>query len=465
MIHKQIKTAAVIGTLTSAILLCGIIQSAGAEIIQGTGENYIAFEAESYTTSGTDTYQDTPVSWSKNTDTNASSQAAMVAYVSNSDDLTNDNTAYLSYTLTFKTPGTYTMYARLLAETANSNSGYQALAFDADPLGNNFGFIGTTAAGYVWLPQNGGSSFVITQANQTVTFSVKIREKDFAFDRFVFSLESDLTEVSLDSLTNSEIPAPEPTGDIVQGTNDNYIAFEAESYSTNGVDTYLDNPVSWSENSDTNASGNAAMFAYVGNADDMTPDNDAHLTYSLTFRTPGTYTMYARILAETANSNSGYQSLAFDTDPLGSDFGFIGTTAIGYVWLPQNSSASFITTEVNQTVTFSVKVREREFAFDRFVFSLESSLTETELDDLSNSPYTTAPEPLVIGEVNIALSETNVILGWQGTVSATYAIQRSPNLATNSWSNVVENIAGTDSMLYSTNATTEPTAFYRVVGE
>jgi hypothetical protein len=71
--------------------------------------------------------------------------------------------------------------------------------------------------------------------------------------------------------------------------------------------------------------------------------------------------------------------------------------------------------------------------------------------------------PAEIGEVSFGLAGTDAVVGWNGTNTATYAVQRRLDLAAGSWSNIVEDITGVDGVMSVTNATTEPQAFYRII--
>ncbi len=75
-------------------------------------------------------------------------------------------------------------------------------------------------------------------------------------------------------------------------------------------------------------------------------------------------------------------------------------------------------------------------------------------------------EPLTIGEVAMAAAGgTSVVLSWQGTDAATYAVQMREELVSGSWSNIVEQISGIDGTMSATNHAALPQAFYRVIAE
>ena len=58
---------------------------------------------------------------------------------------------------------------------------------------------------------------------------------------------------------------------------------------------------------------------------------------------------------------------------------------------------------------------------------------------------------------------SQVVINWQGTNAATYALQMKTDLVFGDWSNVVENITGTDDIMSLTNATDETAAFFRTI--
>lgn len=73
--------------------------------------------------------------------------------------------------------------------------------------------------------------------------------------------------------------------------------------------------------------------------------------------------------------------------------------------------------------------------------------------------------PPEIGMISIDLDGTQVVLGWQGSLDGIYSVQRKLDLVLGSWSNVVEGIPGVDGMMWSTNSSTEPESFYRMIVE
>jgi hypothetical protein len=75
-------------------------------------------------------------------------------------------------------------------------------------------------------------------------------------------------------------------------------------------------------------------------------------------------------------------------------------------------------------------------------------------------------ELTTIGDVTMdAAGGSPIVLSWQGTVAASYAVQMREDLVSGSWSNIVEDISGINGIMSATNNVTLPQAFYRVIAE
>ncbi len=143
---------------------------------------------------------------------------------------TPDTTA--TFTLSFPTAGTYTLYVRGLAEDAGgqgSNDSFMVPTdFGATPTFanrlNNFGNTTPDPARYAWVNtftrdglEAGGQidsaapQYTIAAGTEGArTFVIGGRENGFRLDAFVFSTDSTLTAAALNSLANVPPPPPPP---------------------------------------------------------------------------------------------------------------------------------------------------------------------------------------------------------------------------------------------------------------
>jgi hypothetical protein len=197
-----------------------------------------------------------------------------------------------------------------------------------------------------------------------------------------------LVEADFNALINSD------TDVIPQGANETYVAFEAERVSkiVNGT------PTQWSIVNDPTASGNQALYAPGVNGT-ATPASFA--TYTISFRSAGTYTLYLRWRADKAftdlDPNSGNSYFRPN------DFGDLGPDVANYAASSINNSRT--PPDVNnyamgtETLTYTVTqeqidagtplilkfgTREAGLFIDRVVLS-QNPLTEAEFNALPNS--------------------------------------------------------------------------------
>lgn len=179
---------------------------AGSPIIQGAGDNYIAFEAENYSCLNSAVG---PVLWNEIADAKAADMSAMQLTGQSGTPPTADNTACINYQLTFYAPGNYSLYFRFFAGDASSDSFYYAKQFNPDPQDEtDFAYLGggSDPSNYQW--RKSGITFSITDTDQPVTFMIKARENGLVLDRVVFSTVSTLSDSALNALANSILPAP-----------------------------------------------------------------------------------------------------------------------------------------------------------------------------------------------------------------------------------------------------------------
>ena len=186
--------------------------SADAAIIQESGDNFVAFEAENFQI-------DAPPStsepfWTVITDTEASGGATLFAEDPGA--FTNGqpgNDEYVGYTIDFQNGGDYKLYVRRLATGGGGNSFFVANDFDVDPTSANFPQFDNqgTSTSYVFIDgdaSNNDTIYTVAAGGETVTFYVKPREPNYRLDRIVLSQDLNLTDAQLAALPNSPVPEP-----------------------------------------------------------------------------------------------------------------------------------------------------------------------------------------------------------------------------------------------------------------
>jgi hypothetical protein len=104
-----------------------------------------------------------------------------------------------------------------------------------------------------------------------------------------------------------------------------------------------------------------------------------------------------------------------------------------------------------------------------FTFTYHSKPIETEkknwrIDNL-RIEGTVAPPPVPISGITITRTGTNIQINWPGTAGTVYTVQRKLKLLDPAWSNITENIQGSEETLSITNAPTEPQAFFRIIAQ
>lgn len=194
---------------------------------------------------------------------------------------------------------------------------------------------------------------------------------------------------------------------ISQGTNENFVAFEAEAADTLGGADWriidLTTPYTHPHPNgktdvllpaNTNASRGGALL------NDFGTSINSIAVYKLNFATAGTYTWYLRdgafedgnVPANYGNEDSMFRPPAFNVDPVYnppgySTFdptfgGFSGQTEGQYGW--RNSGYTFTVTTPG-TYEFRIRPRETGFSIDRMAFSTTTNLSPTQLDALWDS--------------------------------------------------------------------------------
>ena len=368
--------------------------------------------------------------------------------------------SFVTYTINFAQPGTYTVYYRWRANpavvAANSDNSQANSAFfpntfgaftnagDASPFhtaGAN-GVAAPASTAYQWRAE--GTTYSVAAPGPQV-FTLGEREWGFFLDRILFSTNAALTPAQLDATPNAFTDA------IPQGLNDTYVAFEADRPNGAGV-TYLNSgdPTKdfWVSLPDSGANGGSVLYCNTSNAPPFANGingagapqfgrPNSFVTYNLNFSQPGTYTLYYRWRANpsvvAANSDNSQANSAFFPTAFGA-FTTAGATSPFYtakangVAAPASTVYQWSSEANTYTVTtpgeqvFTLADREWGFMLDRIVFSLNGSLAAAQLDGLADSGGLASPPKIkqVTGSwgnqyVNVTFSDAVN----PGTVAAT----------------------------------------------
>ncbi len=193
-------------------------------VVQGSGETFLAWEAETKA----NLIAGAPENWAVKADAAASGGGAIVADGTNS---TGDSPhSFAQFQLKFSTPGTYYLYYRWRADAART--GGDAFTANSTWVANRFGAFSTPGAAaqadYVRTDSNNTQApannvFEWRRDVETLTYNVAAgdlatiqtltfgtREAGMIFDRLVLSTDSGLTGPALDALVNSGTKAPTP---------------------------------------------------------------------------------------------------------------------------------------------------------------------------------------------------------------------------------------------------------------
>ena len=191
-------------------------------VIQGAGENFVAFEAEvkAHLIAGT------PENWVVKADATASGGGAIYADGTNS---TSDSPhSFAQFQIKFAKADSYTLYYRWRADEART--GGDAFTANSSWLRAGFGASSTPGAAaqvdyvrtasnnaqapadnaYAWTPE--ASTYVVAAGDLAgpLVLTLGTREAGMFFDRFVLSPDSTLTSAALDALINSGVKPPTP---------------------------------------------------------------------------------------------------------------------------------------------------------------------------------------------------------------------------------------------------------------
>ena len=396
----------------AAVVLAGcvnIVVPASAEaatVLQGSGANYVAFEAEE----NVQLTPGTPTSFTVTNDATPSGSTALFASGANG---TTFPSSFASYAIKFNMPGTYKVFFRWRAnedfttDPNAANSFYAPTRFGAStsPINPNPDYTASTVNNtrvkpeshtYHVDPEN-TSLLTVSQAQVDagvpLVFSIGTREAGMMFDRFVLTTDSVLSEAQFNATPNSD------TDVFVQPSGANYVAFEAENPKVNLTPG---TPTSFTLTNDVTPSGSTALFASGANG---TTFPSSFASYAIKFSAAGTYKFFFRWRA---NED-------FTTDPNAAN-SFFTPTRFGASTSPINPNPDYTVSTVNNTrvkpeshtyhvdaentslltvsqaqvdagvpLIFTVGTREAGMMFDRFVLTLEGSLTEAQFNALENT--------------------------------------------------------------------------------
>jgi hypothetical protein len=79
--------------------------------------------------------------------------------------------------------------------------------------------------------------------------------------------------------------------------------------------------------------------------------------------------------------------------------------------------------------------------------------------------YDLNAEPIVIGDVSIAVEGTSVILGWDASALASYSVESMADMNDGTWGTAHSNLPGVAGTMYATNTAVDSECFYRIVLE
>jgi hypothetical protein len=376
-----------------------------ATLVQAPGANYLAFEAESATLQVA-----APTTWVVTNDSKASGSATLYAA---GDSKTDASSSFATYHLKFSSPGTYYLHYRWMADparaaldvnTANSiriaNVFGDPTSVDNYPVSSSNGKAAPASTNYSINSE--ATVYTVTAADVAagapLVLRVGTREAGFLLDRLILSQEQTITEASFNSAVNAE------TDLIVQNPGQNFLAFEAE---TSKAQILAGTPTSWVRTNDSQASARGAIY---GAGDSKTDESSSFVTYSLQFRSAGTYYLHYRWKADaaraaldvnTANSiriaNVFGEPTSVDNYPVSASNGRSAPASTNYSISSEATAFTVSAADVGAgtVLKFRVGTREAGFYLDRLVFSQEQTLTEGAFNALPNSGADAAPPTIV----------------------------------------------------------------------
>ncbi|HTI70557.1 MAG TPA: Ig-like domain-containing protein, partial [Candidatus Limnocylindria bacterium] len=389
----------------AAFSLLTLLPAQALTILQGAGSGAVGFESESYNT----LLPSAPTSWVLTNEPAASGGKSI--FQSGQND-TAAVPSFVVYQIKFATPGTYTVYYRWRADKNRTDQDVNG--GNSFRLPNDFGDLSADTANYVTASVNNqiqvpaansynvfkdAKQYTVTQeqvnAGTPLILKVGTREQGMLIDRLVLSTNDGLNESDFNALANS------PIDEIDQGDGQNYVAFEAERAASIAPSA----PTTWVLTNEAAASGGAALFQSGQNDTTAVPSLAA---YHLKFVTPGTYTFYYRWRADKNRTDQDINGGNSFRVP--NDFGDLTADAANYVTASVNNQVqvpaanSFNVFKDGHQFTVSqgqidaggalvlkIGTREQGMLIDRFVLSLNDSLSEADFNALPNSGADSTP--------------------------------------------------------------------------
>ena len=168
-----------------------------------------------------------------------------------------------------------------------------------------------------------------------------------------------------------------PTPDAGPGCRPSYCAIQAEGF-VSLADPNNDGD-NWTIQTREDALGSQSIVAPRGNRVNLGQDaHDALAYYDLEFSQPGTYTAYYRARGFNGSSDSLFTPADFDTDPT------VNESLVQNGQYNWEVGDRFVigSSEIEVPLQFRIGKREGLADFDAFVLSLDSTLSDAELDAL-----------------------------------------------------------------------------------
>ena len=207
---------------TALVASCLLAPVPAGVLVQRTGEDYIAWEAEDY--DGALTSADPNGWWTQVADADASGGQALNAVVQSGFDYnTPPGGGIANYLLQFAEEGTYRLYFR--RKTADGDSMYRSPDFNLAPNDPPSRHI-TASSTYTWyediVAPAGRYLVEAGDIGSSLGFIIGSREPGFHVDRFVLSTNTGLSNAALDALFNWDVVITRATADGAWSTGDNW---------------------------------------------------------------------------------------------------------------------------------------------------------------------------------------------------------------------------------------------------
>ena len=395
-------------------------------ILQAPGSLHVAFEAEENVL----LKAGSPTSFVITNDSTPSGETALFAAGVNN---TGFPTSFATYRIHFTSAGQYKVYLRWRASEdytkndPNAGNSYHVpnkFGSSTEPLNPNPDYVTSSINNSRVPPAVNTYGFSaestlldVTQeqidAGLPIEFSIGTREAGLFLDRFLLSQDASLTEAQFNATPNSD------TDVFVQPAGANYVAFEAESPK---VRILSGTPTSFVITNDVTPSGDQALFAAGVN---NTGFPTSFASYSIRFTSAGSYRIYLRWRASEdytkndPNSGNSYQvPVKFNSsrEPLNPDPDYVSSSinntrvppAVNTYGFSLESTSLEVTQEqvdAGEPLDFTIGTREAGLFLDRFVLSLDATLTEAQFNAAEN---TGAAVPPVISRASGSASLVNV---------------------------------------------------------